>query len=696
MLLSDDLASVGILELIHHDDRPTFILETFTTQLAESSVSQIIYRNPALNSLIALDNDLFERWADTIDSKASSWLFDGREWIGTMIRGRWMVVYCKQLHNFGVSESIALLQHGENERALDLPVESVPSKFHDNLARQVSSKITKIPVWPKFETENSTELPQILDWTRNPVNNLSEHEQFVKDFDWASTSVGPITEWPLQLRMLVIAIFPSTNPRIIFWGPEHVMIYNAAAITRLGLDHPRALGRPAYESFTDLWPDFAPLLKPSIFYGNSTKVEKELAFLPRNGINEETWWSFTISPVIGADGYAAGAVDTFIELTATVISQRRREILSKLAEDVSRVSTLKDLWAQFLQSLETRNDDIPFALVYAADDGDCTASTSSWSQPSRSYTLEGSVGIDTGMNSGIPTSFDLLNDSSDMSSMIEACRRACDSRQTIILRRADGTLPKELAVTIPGRGYGDAIQTACIMPIAPGLGFFIVGFNPRRPYNDETFRFAQNIHDVLAKPSAAISQQRFEEMHDSLSTQLRASTLEAARNEEKFTKLAEASPIGISTVTPDGQTLYVNDEHLKLVGIKRVYGQSFLDAGASWRDKIWPEDMKVIQESWKTLVERRASTVNIKYRLKKPWRAVDKATGSEMIGETWLLNKATAELDEVGNVCAIHSWLLDVSHQHYTESLLGRRLEEALETKRQAERYIDMTSHELR
>lgn len=697
MPLSNDLAHVGILELLQSDDRPTFVL---SSSPCESTRSQVVYRNPALESLFRSNLVAFEQWAGTINLEGSSWHFDGREWTGTTIRDRWTVIYCKQSHNGGVSPGTVPLQNGKAAIPSDQSMDSVPPEFHGSIiptcrTTQTSTEVATIPVWPKLEIAGDAS-PHILDWTRYPIDNLTEHERFVKSVNWGLTSVGPITAWPIQLRMLVIATFRSPNPRIIFWGADHVMIYNAAAVSRLGSAHPNAMGKPVYEACHQLWPTLAPLIKPAILYGKPIRVDKELVFLERNGITEETWWSFTISPIIGPNGYAVGAVDTFIELTSSVILQRRREILNKLNEDVARVSTLKDLWTRFVVSLDPSRDDIPYSLIYAVDDSDSTASTSSWAQPTRSYTLEAYMGIDPSHHSSIPKSFDLLKDSSEMSGTIQACRMAWDLRQTVVLRKEDGTLPLDLAVAIPNRGYGDPVQTVCVMPLAPGgSAFLIVGLNPRRPYTDETLRFAHSLHDVLAKPSAVISQQKFEEIHDSLSLQLRASTLEAARNEEKFTKMAETSPIGICTFTPDGRTLYVNDQYLSLIGVKRVFDQSFLDNEADWRDKVVPEDMILISEGWQQLVDRRASTVNIRYRLKKPWKSRDNATGSEITGETCLLNKATVELDSNGNVAFIHAWLLDVSHQQYTEGILGRRLEEALETKRQTEKFIDMVSHEL-
>ncbi|KAI4795858.1 hypothetical protein E4T45_12105, partial [Aureobasidium sp. EXF-8846] len=221
--------------------------------------------------------------------------------------------------------------------------------------------------------------------------------------------------------------------------------------------------------------------------------------------------------------------------------------------------------------------------------------------------------------------------------------------------------------------------------------------NPRRPFNEDSLHFAENLRDVLTKSSSLLNQARFEEIHDNLSTQLKISTLKAARNEERFTRMAESAPIGICTFRPDGKPLYCNDEYLDLIGVAREYEwRKLWDSEANWLQQVHPDDLQGISDAWKSLLTKENASVTVEYRVKRPWRSVDKASGSELTGETWLCNNAVAELDENGDVVCIHAWLHDTSFRHYTETLLSNRLQEALETKRASENFIDMVSHELR
>ena len=83
-------------------------------------------------------------------------------------------------------------------------------------------------------------------------------------------------------------------------------------------------------------------------------------------------------------------------------------------------------------------------------------------------------------------------------------------------------------------------------------------------------------------------------------------------------------------------------------------------------------------------------------RLKKPWTSIDKASGQEINGETWLLANAFPDVGSDGKVSTVQGWLMDISHRKFSEALLAHKLENAREEKRQSENFIDMTSHEMR
>jgi hypothetical protein len=56
-------------------------------------------------------------------------------------------------------------------------------------------------------------------------------------------------------------MLPAKAQIVLFWGPRFVALYNEAYAPTIGEKHPRALGRPAQESWTELWDDLEPLLR---------------------------------------------------------------------------------------------------------------------------------------------------------------------------------------------------------------------------------------------------------------------------------------------------------------------------------------------------------------------------------------------------------------------------------------------------
>jgi hypothetical protein len=73
-------------------------------------------------------------------------------------------------------------------------------------------------------------------------------------FDWSKTSLGDRAAWTQSLRTAVDICLNSRVPIFVWWGPELINIYNDAYAVVLGKRHPSALGMPAQEVWTELWP----------------------------------------------------------------------------------------------------------------------------------------------------------------------------------------------------------------------------------------------------------------------------------------------------------------------------------------------------------------------------------------------------------------------------------------------------------
>jgi len=125
-------------------------------------------------------------------------------------------------------------------------------------------------------------------------------------------------------------------------------------------------------------------------------------------------------------------------------------------------------------------------------------------------------------------------------------------------------------------------------------------------------------------------------------------------------------------------------------------GDDFSDMNAeTWREIVHEDDADVIPTNWRVLTEEKRR-VTFEYRTKRIWRSYDQATKTEIEGPTWLRANAFPDLDRFGAVKTVMGWLTDISLQKWSEGIQAKRLEEALEAKKNANNFIDMTRYLLR
>ncbi len=187
-------------------------------------------------------------------------------------------------------------------------------------------------------------------------------------WDWASTSVGPVERWPATLRTMVQVVLASRFPMWIGWGPELTFFYNDAyRRDTLGVKHPWALGRPTREVWAEIWPDLEPRVAAVMESGSATWDQALLLYLQRSGYREETYHTFSYSPLPGPDGAPEGLLCVVTEETGRVIGERRMTTLRQLASELSGTRTEAGVFAAVRSRLAQNGRDLPFTLVYAYD-----------------------------------------------------------------------------------------------------------------------------------------------------------------------------------------------------------------------------------------------------------------------------------------------------------------------------------------
>ncbi|MGD0629529.1 MAG: ATP-binding protein, partial [Terracidiphilus sp.] len=192
--------------------------------------------------------------------------------------------------------------------------------------------------------------------------------ELVSAFDWSSTPLGPAAAWPDSLKAVVRIVLTSGFPMWMAWGPELTMLYNDAyARTTLGKKHPWALGRPAYEVWHEIWKDIGPLIERVMESGEACWEEVLQLILERNGYPEETYHTFSYSPLAGPVGNVAGMLCVVIEDTVRVIGERQLSALSTLAAALAGTITEQDVFGAIEHGVAGQKD-MPCTLTYLFDD----------------------------------------------------------------------------------------------------------------------------------------------------------------------------------------------------------------------------------------------------------------------------------------------------------------------------------------
>ncbi len=187
--------------------------------------------------------------------------------------------------------------------------------------------------------------------------------------DWASTSLGPPDGWPQSLRTAVSILLSSQFPMWMAWGPDLTFFCNAAyRRDTLGKKYPWALGRPASEVWSEVWDDARPRIEHVLSTGEATWDEGLLLFLERSGYSEETYHTFSYSPLREEDGRLVGMLCVVNEDTDRVIGDRRMATLRDLGSDPSVVRTERQMLDFAADQLAGNPYDLPFTLTYLFDD----------------------------------------------------------------------------------------------------------------------------------------------------------------------------------------------------------------------------------------------------------------------------------------------------------------------------------------
>ncbi|MEV5034044.1 hybrid sensor histidine kinase/response regulator [Sphingobium sp. LMC3-1-1.1] len=165
----------------------------------------------------------------------------------------------------------------------------------------------------------------------------------------AGSPLGPVDGWSPALVSAVRLMLSSQAEIVLFWGPELCALYNEAYAPTIGDKHPRVLGRPAREGWTELWDDLEPLLRSVVEQGQPVHAKDRPFYIERaGGLGEQVFFDINYSPVYEADGSIGGALCIVSETTKRVIAEKEmradRARLWALARDPFLVADRDGTW----------------------------------------------------------------------------------------------------------------------------------------------------------------------------------------------------------------------------------------------------------------------------------------------------------------------------------------------------------------
>jgi hypothetical protein len=312
----------------------------------------------------------------------------------------------------------------------------------------------------------------------------SEMARRMRDFDWTRTPLGHPERWPQSLRSAVSILLPSKAQIVLFWGPDLITLYNDAYRPVFGGKHPRALGLPVREAWSEIWETgLRQLFEGVLTTGEAFWATDRPFFLERYGYPEETFFDVSYDPVRDEAGRVGGVFCIVSETTGRVVGERRLTTLRELsARTTDEAGSVDQACRTAAHTLAGNPLDLPFTLIYLLDADGSGAR------------LAGVTGLPNG-SPAAPERVDLsAPQSSDAGWPLRAVRDSGHAEVVANLGRRFGKLPCGV--------WPESPHTAVVLPIGKGgqerlAGFLVAAVGPRRPLDDTYLGFLEVLANQL-------------------------------------------------------------------------------------------------------------------------------------------------------------------------------------------------------
>jgi PAS domain S-box-containing protein len=506
--------------------------------------------------------------------------------------------------------------------------------------------------------------PKLATALRGFLTGGGEMARAIAGKDWSKTPLGPIEDWPDNLRATLAILLPSNEPAALAWGPHFTMLYNDSYRMLCGERHPRILGHDFRRCRPPGWPGLSAAFDRAA-HGEGSCVENLRLLFDHKGYIEETFFTFSFSPVFADDGVVAGVYMPVSGQTAKVLSVRRRRALRALASRSGEAHTVEGALQLAATTLAPFDLDLPFLLLYRArEGGNELVAHAGFNEDHEGHSVPPAVAeradwpFESAVRSGAP--FEVL-----------------------IGDRLDA---------IPVGPYPELPQRAFILPITPPgysgpAAFAVAGVSPRLTLNEAYLTYYELLAVALTAFVAYTDDREAEEARAKEKLEVywehfRQMAAAVQKSEELFRTLADQVPVIVFMTAPDGDT-YWNKFWLDYTGLSVTESHA-----KGWRAAAHPDDVAEAIRVYNDAVARNASATH-ELRLRRHdgiYRWFQFTVGPRYAGD--------------GSLSGYSGIAVDVTERRETatllESLVRERTAELQRSNEDLQQFAHVTSHDLK
>ncbi|KAM0750864.1 hypothetical protein T439DRAFT_325909 [Meredithblackwellia eburnea MCA 4105] len=336
----------------------------------------------------------------------------------------------------------------------------------------------------------------------------------IVDYPWGTTPLGPITSWPSCLLITVSTMLSSPFREYIAWGDEFHLLYNDQYLGAAQSKHPAILGIPTSEAFGEAWSEIGPFMRKA-YQGEIQLITNEYVPLVRDEVLQETYHTYSYTPIRDETGKVRGLLNRSFETTAQVVGDRRQVTVRDLVHKTSGARTVESFCKTSMECVSENPQDLPFFMLYTGEMTDIKPKhklrdparlapvDAEQARTQMKLTCRGSVGIPESHPFHVPeAAVELFPTSATSDSTGQTpvpvwawpFDEALASGNPVLV---GGVEFEKFSSTLPSRAWGETPRQAVVVPVLADAGssapqaFLIIGLNPRNVFGEGYNSFTQ-------------------------------------------------------------------------------------------------------------------------------------------------------------------------------------------------------------